>query len=373
MRTPREQVRIPEHLLPADGRFGSGPAKVRPEALDYLALRADLLGTSHRQAPVRNLVAAVQEGLAELYHLPHGYEVVLGNGGSTLFWDVAVSSLIETRSAHAVFGEFTRKFASAASRAPHVAAPHITEVPAGTATLPTPADDADAYAWAQNETSTGASCPVRRVTDDALMLVDATSSAGGMAADISQTDVYYFAPQKNFSSDGGLWLAFASPAAIDRAARIKADGRWLPESLDFSLAVANSRQHQTLNTPALATLLLLEDQINWLLDNGGLEFAQERCRASSQTLYAWAEAHPLATPFVDAEHRSPVVVTIDFEASVDAVSLCRTMRANGIVDIEPYRGLARNQIRVGVYASVDPDDAAALCASLDYVVGAITS
>lgn len=364
-------MRIPHDILPADGRFGSGPAKVRSEALDYLALRADLLGTSHRQAPVRQLVATVQESLAALYDLPDGYEVVLGNGGSTLFWDIAVSSLIERRSAHAVFGEFTRKFATAATRAPHLEPPHITEVSPGLACLPE-AGDADAYAWAHNETSTGACADVRRV-GDGLVLIDATSAAGGMHADIAATDVYYFAPQKNFSSDGGLWLAFASPAAIERAERIKAAGRWIPESLDFTLAVRNSRQHQTLNTPALATLLLLEDQVAWMLDNGGLAFTEQRCRASSDAMYSWAEAHPLASPFVAPEHRSPVVATIDFVPEVDASELCRTLRANGIVDVEPYRGLARNQIRVGTYASVDPDDAAALCACLDYVLDRIIS
>ncbi|MDO4785250.1 MAG: phosphoserine transaminase [Propionibacteriaceae bacterium] len=366
-------LRIPADLLPADGRFGSGPAKIRPGALEYLGMRCDLLGTSHRQPPVRNLVADIQQGLAALYRLPEGYEVVLGNGGSTMFWDVAVSCLVEHRSAHAVFGEFTRKFARAAARAPHLAAPAITEVPAGSATLPAVTEEAEAYDWAHNETSTGAAAPVTRLGGDALMLVDATSAAGAMPVDVSSCDVYYFAPQKNFSSDGGLWLALVSPAAIERAARIKESGRWIPESLDFSLAVSNSRQHQTLNTPALATLLLLEDQINWLLDHGGLDFAERRCRTSTGLLYDWAEAHPLASPFVAPEHRSPVVATIDFAPEVDAAALAATLRANGIIDIEPYRGLARNQIRVGAYASVDPEDVAALCACLDYVVERITA
>ena len=366
-------LRIPAELLPADGRFGSGPAKIRPGALEYLGMRSDLLGTSHRQAPVRRLVRDIQQGLAELYGLPGGYEVVLGNGGSTLFWDVAVSSLIENRSAHAVYGEFTRKFAKAATRAPHLVPPSITEAPAGSATFPSITGDADAYAWAHNETSTGAAMPVRRLAEDALMLIDATSAAGAMPADISECDVYYFAPQKNFSSDGGLWLALVSPSAIERAARIKESGRWIPESLDFSVAVSNSRQHQTLNTPALATLLLLEDQINWLLDSGGLDFAERRCRESTGMMYAWAQANPLAAPFVSPEHRSPVVATIDFVPEVDAATLAATLRDNGIVDVEPYRGLARNQIRVAAYASVDPGDVAALCACLDYVLERITA
>ena len=263
---------IPEDLLPADGRFGSGPAKVRPEALEYLSLRGDVLGTSHRQAPVKQLVATVQEGLRELYRLPEGYQVVLGNGGSTVFWDVAVCSLIERRSAHAVFGEFTRKFARAAAAAPFLADPAITQCDPGAVVLPAQ-EDADVVAWAQNETSTGAAAPVERI-GDGLVLIDATSAAGGMAADISRTDVYYFAPQKNFSSDGGLWVAFCSPAALERAERIATSGRWIPESLNLGVAASNSARNQTLNTPAIATLLLLEDQIGWLLDLGGIDAAR---------------------------------------------------------------------------------------------------
>ncbi|MCG6568631.1 phosphoserine transaminase [Tessaracoccus sp. ZS01] len=360
---------IPDDLLPLDGRFGSGPAKVRPEALDYLGLRSDIMGTSHRQAPVRELVATIQAGLSELYRLPDGYEVVLGNGGSTLFWDMAVFSLIEQRSAHGVFGEFTRKFARAASRAPHLDDPAIFEAPAGGVALPD-SRDSDVHAWAQNETSTGAAAPVvRRGDPDSIVLIDATSAAGGIDADISETDVYYFAPQKNFSSDGGLWLAFASPAAVERAERIKAGGRYIPEILDFSTAVSNSRKNQTLNTPALATLLLLEDQIQWMLDLGGMAEVAARCRRSSQTLYDWAEARSFASPFVtDPAHRSPVVATIDLDESVNAATVIAALRDNGIRDVDPYRALNRNQLRVGCYASVDPDDVEALTACLDYVI-----
>lgn len=361
------QIVIPEDLLPSDGRFGSGPAKVRPEALDYLAMRGDLMGTSHRQAPVRELVATVQRSLAELYGIPDGYEVVLGNGGATLFWDMAVSSLIGKRSAHGVFGEFSRKFAKAVDRAPHLEAPVVFEAEAGSVAVPT-ACDADVYAWAQSETSTGAVAPVTRV-GDGLNLIDATSSAGGMSADIAETDAYYFAPQKNFSSDGGLWLAIVSPAAIERAEQIKASGRWLPETLDFTLAVKNSRQHQTLNTPALATLLLLEDQLNWMLELGGMEAVADRCRSSTSALYRWAQQREFASPFVtDPAHRSPVVATIDLDGSVDAKKVIAVLRANGVVDIDPYRALQRNQLRVGCYASVDPADAEALTMCLDYVI-----
>ncbi|AQP45278.1 phosphoserine transaminase [Tessaracoccus flavus] len=360
-------IQLPEDLLPVDGRFGSGPAKVRPEALEYLSLRGDIMGTSHRQAPVRNLVASVQESLAELYSIPDGYEVVLGNGGSTVFWDVAVSSLIERRSAHGVFGEFSRKFYAAAARAPHLENPAISEAPAGSVALPEPTD-ADVYAWAQNETSTGAAAPVRRI-GDGLVLVDATSAAGGMPADISATDVYYFAPQKNFSSDGGLWLAFLSPAAVERAESIKASGRWIPESLDLTVAIRNSRQHQTLNTPALATLLLLEDQLGWMLELGGLSVVADRCAESTTILYDWAEGSEFATPFVaNPAERSPVVATIDLADEVDGKQLIAELRANGIVDVDPYRALGRNQLRVGCYASVDPEDVVALTECVDYLV-----
>lgn len=361
-------MHIPEDLLPADGRFGSGPAKVRPDALEYLAMRGDLMGTSHRQAPVRGLVRTVQEGLAELYGLPDGYEVVLGNGGSTLFWDMAVSSLIERRSAHGVFGEFSRKFASAAARAPHLDDPLVSEAPAGAVAVPEAAEGVDVYAWAQNETSTGAAAPVRRV-GDGLVLIDATSAAGGIEADVAETDVYYFAPQKNFSSDGGLWLAFASPDAVERAERIKAAGRWLPAILDFTQAVDNSRKHQTLNTPAIATLVLLEDQINWMLGLGGMPAVAARCAESTGILYDWAGSREFASPFVaDPTDRSPVVATIDLDEGIDAGEVIAVLRSNGIVDVDPYRALKRNQLRVGCYASVDPADVEALTACIDHVV-----
>lgn len=360
-------IQIPEELLPVDGRFGSGPAKVRPEALEYLAMRGDIMGTSHRQAPVRDLVGTIQDELAALYDLPEGYEVVLGNGGSTLVWDLAVSSLIERKSAHGVCGEFSRKFATASAAAPHLDEPAIFEVPAGSVALPEPCD-ADVYAWAHNETSTGAVSPVERIADG-LMVVDGTSAAGGIQVDVAATDLYYFAPQKNFSSDGGLWLAFASPAAIERAERIKASGRWIPQSLDFTLAVKNSRQRQTLNTPALATLLLLEDQLGWMMELGGLPAVAQRCATSTSILYRWADERDFASPFIEnPDFRSPVVATIDLDESIDAKAVIAQLRHNGIVDVDPYRALNRNQLRVGCYGSVDPEDVEALTLCLDYVI-----
>ena len=360
-------IAIPAELLPSDGRFGSGPAKVRPRALQHLLARADVLGTSHRQAPVRELVADVQQRLAALYRLPDGYEVVLGNGGATLFWDMATFSLIEQRSGHGVFGEFSRKFAKASASTPFLADPEVVEAQAGSVALPEPGQ-ADAVCWAQNETSTGAAAPVRRI-GEGLVLVDATSAAGGMEADISQTDVYYFALQKNFSSDGGLWFAFASPAAIERAERIKTDGRWIPAILDFTTALANSRQHQSLNTPAIATLLLVQDQLAWMEELGGLAAVAERCRRSTSVLYEWAERSPFASAFVaDPAHRSPVVATIDLDETIDAGQVISVLRDNGVVDIDPYRALRRNQIRVGCYSSVEPDDVVALTRCLDHVV-----
>lgn len=325
------------------------------------------MGTSHRQAPVRDLVHEVQDGLAGLYSLPDGYEVVLGNGGSTAFWDLAVCSLIQERSAHGVFGEFTRKFARASAAAPFLTTPAVDEALPGGVALPQ-VSDADAYCWAQNETSTGAAAPVKRI-GDGLVLVDATSAAGGMDADIGETDVYYFAPQKNFSSDGGLWLAFVSPAAVERAESIKAGGRWIPEFLDFTTALTNSRQHQTLNTPAIATLLLMADQIAWMHELGGIRASAARCRASTSTVYSWADSRDWASPFVsDPVNRSPVVATIDLDDTVDAKQVVAVLRRNGIVDIDPYRALNRNQLRVGCYASVDPADVEALVGCIDHVV-----
>ncbi|GAB2588726.1 phosphoserine transaminase [Microlunatus antarcticus] len=365
-------LRIPQDLLPADGRFGCGPSKIRPEALAALATDgAALLGTSHRQRPVKSLVGDVRTGLAELFALPEGYEVVLGNGGSTTFWDVAVSSLIERRSAHASFGEFSAKFAAAAAAAPHLDAPIVVTAPVGSVNVPTAVPGADVYAWAHNETSTGAIAPVQRVEeadDGALVVVDGTSAAGGVALDVSQTDVYYFAPQKSFGSEGGLWFALVSPAAVERVERIAASGRWIPESLSLAVALTNSRLDQTLNTPAIATLFLMRDQLRWLAARGGLAGAAARTADSAARIYGWAERSPYATPFVtDPAHRSPVVATVDFEG-VDAAALAAALRANGVVDTEPYRKLGRNQLRVGMFPNVDPDDVSALCACVDWLV-----
>jgi phosphoserine aminotransferase len=363
---------IPADLLPGDGRFGCGPAKVHTSSVQALAATgSELLGTSHRQPPVKNLVGEVRAGLAELFRLPDGYEVVLGNGGSTLFWDLAVFSLIENQSAHARFGEFSAKFAAAAAAAPHLAAPSVTSAEPGSVALPAAVAGADAYAWAHNETSTGALAPVRRIEGadpGALMIIDGTSAAGGTVLDVAATDAYYFAPQKSFGSDGGLWLALLSPAAIERAERITAGGRWIPEILSLTTAVANSRQNQTLNTPALATLFLLNDQIQWLNDQGGLTFAAARTADSAKRIYAWAEESPYTVPFVaEPEFRSPVVATIDF-TGVDAKTIAATLRANGVVDTEPYRKLGRNQLRVGMFPNVEPDDISQLTRCIDWVV-----
>jgi len=366
-------IKVPTELLPRDGRFGSGPAKIRVEAVQALAGKgARLLGTSHRQAPVRGLVGAVRAGLAELFAAPAGYQLVLGNGGSTLFWDVAICSLIERRSSHAAFGEFSTKFAAAARRAPHLDDPLVATADPGGVVLPQVTADADTYAWAQNETSTGAIAPVQRLagTEGALTLIDATSGAGGTEVDLTETDVYYFAPQKSFGSDGGLWLAWCSPAALERTERLATTDRWIPDSLSLKLAYDNSIKNQTLNTPAIATLFLLLDQVSWLNDSGGLPFAAGRSAESAKILYDWADASELATPFVAVEHRSPVVGTIDFDASVDAAALAATLRVNGIVDTEPYRSLGRNQLRIGMYPTVDPDDVRALTRCIDWVISA---
>jgi phosphoserine aminotransferase len=364
---------IPADLLPADGRFGSGPSKIRPAAVEALAEAGRsrrLLGTSHRQAPVRDLVGRVRTGLTELFALPDGYQVVLGNGGSTTFWDIAVSSLIRRRSAHGSFGEFSSKFAAAAAAAPHLEDPVVSTAPMGSVALPEPVDGVDVYAWAHNETSTGAIAPVRRIeAADALTVIDGTSAAGGVPVDISRTDVYYFAPQKNFGSDGGLWIALCSPAALERVAEIAATDRWIPPTLSLATAVSNSAKNQTYNTPAVATLLLLAEQIDWLNENGGLAFAGGRTAESSKRLYAWAEATDGVTPFVsDPELRSPVIGTIDFDPEIDAAWLAATLRRNGVVDTEPYRSLGRNQLRIGMFAGVDPDDITALCACLDWLL-----
>ncbi len=366
---------IPADLLPADGRFGCGPAKIRAESVQALATEgARLLGTSHRQAPVKDLVGSVRDGLAQLFSLPPGYEVVLGNGGSTLFWDVAVASLIRSRSAHASFGEFSAKFAAAVQAAPHLDEPSVVTAPVGSVAVPTAVPGADVYAWAHNETSTGALAPVQRVDGadpDALVVIDGTSAAGGVAVDITQTDVYYFAPQKSLGSDGGLWLALLSPAALARTAEIAASSRWIPESLSLATALDNSVKNQTLNTPAIATLFLLDDQLRWLNGSGGLDFAASRTADSASRIYAWAEDSAYATPFVDQpQFRSPVVATIDFEG-VDAATIAATLRANGVVDTEPYRKLGRNQLRVGMFPNVEPEDVSQLCRCIDWVVEAL--
>lgn len=363
-------VVIPPELLPADGRFGCGPSKVRQEQLDYLhSAGAALLGTSHRQAPVKDLVGRVRSGLGELFSLPEGYEVVLGNGGSTAFWDAAAFGLIEKRSENLTFGEFGAKFAQAAA-APFLEAPHVVNAPAGSRAEIELVDGIDVYAYPQNETSTGVMAPVARVAaDGALTVIDATSAAGGIDFDSTQADVYYFAPQKNFASDGGLWFGLFSPAAIERVERIAASGRYIPEFLSLKNAVDNSRLNQTLNTPALATLLLLENQIDWINGNGGLAWASARTLESSSALYDWADASTYATPFVaEPAHRSQVVVTIDFDESVDASAVAATLRANGVVDTDPYRKLGRNQLRVATFVAIEPDDVRQLIRSIEFVV-----
>jgi phosphoserine aminotransferase len=369
-------IRIPTGLLPADGRFGSGPSKVRPEAVAALARRGgDLLGTSHRQAPVRQLVARIRGGLADLFALPDGWEIVMGNGGSTLFWDVATFGLIDRVSQHCVYGEFSAKFAAAAAAAPHLDSPRVVEAPPGSVVAPLADSDVDTYALVHNETSTGAMATPRRpagAAADAIVVVDATSAAGGLRFDPSEVDVYYFAPQKCFASDGGLWLAACSPAARARTAAITAGGRWVPASLDLVAAMAQSRADQTVNTPAVATLVLLVEQLEWMLAGGGLEFAAGRCDASAAALYGWAERTTWATPFVaDPVHRSHVVGTVDLDPAIDHAAVCAALRANGIVDLEPYRRLGRNQVRVGMFPAVDPADVEALTACIDYVVAAL--
>ncbi len=359
---------IPRDLLPIDGRFGCGPSKVRPEQIARLQSSLDLLGTSHRQAPVKSLVRSVREGLADLFSVPAGYEVLLGNGGSTAFWDAAAFGLIERRSHHLAFGEFGAKFGKAAA-APWLEAPSIASADPGSRPQLAPVEGVDVVAYPHNETSTGVFHPVVRAQSDALTVVDATSAAGGLAVDVAETDVYYFAPQKNFAADGGLWLAVVSPAAIERIERIAASGRYIPEFLSLQQAVTNSRLDQTLNTPALATLLLLDEQVQWMLGLGGLDAMAARTAESAATLYAWAEGRSEATPFVaDPEHRSNVVVTIDFDDSVDAAALAKSLRANGVVDTEPYRKLGRNQLRVATFAAIDPSDVVQLTRSLDFLL-----
>jgi phosphoserine aminotransferase len=368
-----DALTIPAGLLPADGRFGSGPSKVRVEALRALAeTGVTLMGTSHRQLPVRRLVGRVREGVRALFTVPDDYQVVLGNGGASAFWDVATSGLVRQRSQHLVFGEFTSKFAQAVQRAPFLAEPTVVRAQPGARPRPYAEHDVDVYAWAHNETSTGVMAPVRRVggaANDALVLVDATSGAGGLPVDVAQADAYYFAPQKSLGSDGGLWIALLSPAALERAAEIASSDRWVPAFFDLPAAIDNSAKDQTYNTPAVATLFLMAEQLDWIITHGGLDWAVRRTTESSTLLYAWAEKTSWTQPFVsDPADRSLVVATIDFSDSVDAAALARVLRSNGIVDVEPYRKLGRNQLRIAVYPAVDPDDVLALTTCIEYVV-----
>jgi phosphoserine aminotransferase len=370
--TVSTSTQIPAELKPADGRFGCGPSKVRPEALARLAESAAVMGTSHRQQPVRDLVGRIRTGVGELFGLPDDYEVALGNGGTTAFWEAAAAWLVRERALHLVYGEFSQKFATATAAAPFLGDPILVEADPGDAPEPTSDPATDAIAWAHNETSTGVMVDVRRPdgAGEALVLVDATSGAGGLPLDASQADVYYFAPQKAFGSDGGLWLAALSPAAIARIAELDGAGdRWQPAFLSLQTALENSRKNQTYNTPALATLILLADQLEWMLAGGGLDWCVERTGASSSHLYSWAEAADFASPFVaDPGKRSLVVGTIDFEDAVDAAALAAILRENGIVDTEPYRKLGRNQLRIGMFPAVEPADVEALTACIDWVI-----
>jgi phosphoserine aminotransferase len=367
------EISIPAGLLPADGRFGCGPSKVRPEQVEALVKAGnDYLGTSHRQARVRFEVGGLRNGLAELLALPDGYEIILGNGGTTAFWDAASFGLIETRSQHLAFGEFSAKFAQVARRAPHVGEPSVIASEPGTHPTAVPEEGIDAYCLTHNETSTGVAMPVTRPAADGLVLVDATSAAGGLRVDLDACDAYYFAPQKCLAADGGLWLAAVSPAAVERIERIAAD-RWCPAFLDLATALQQSRLDQTTNTPALATVLLAREQVDWLCQNGGLEWAASRCDRSAATIYGWAEAHALATPFVtDPDQRSHVVATIDLDPSVDAGVVSGVLRANGIVDTESYRKLGRNQLRIALFPAIDPDDVAQLTRCIDHVLAQLT-
>jgi phosphoserine aminotransferase len=367
---------IPADLRPRDGRFGSGPSKVRPEQLAALASTgSSYLGTSHRQSGVKSVVRRVREGLATLFAAPDGYEVVIGNGGATAFWDIATFCLIEQRSQHLSFGEFSAKFAAAAKAAPHLGDPSVIKAEPGDAAVARAEDGIDAYCWPHNETSTGVMTRVVRPENigsasdgGALVLIDATSGAGGLPVDLRQSDAYYFAPQKAFASDGGLWLAILSPAAVARVERIKASGRWVPAFLDLAIAIEQSRLDQTYNTPALGTLFMLAEQVDWMNAQGGLDWAVGRTAESSGRLYPWADKSSYATPFVaDTDKRSHVIGTIDFDSSVDASAVAKVLRSNGIVDTEPYRKLGRNQLRIATFPAVDPDDVEALTACIDWI------
>jgi phosphoserine aminotransferase len=369
------EIIIPSSIKPVDGRFGCGPSRIRPEALAALSASGhSILGTSHRQKPVKNVVKRVREGLTSLFDLPEGYEVVLGNGGSTAFWDIATFGLIEDRSQHLVFGEFSSKFAAAAKEAPFLGEPTVIKSEPGSHPVSVAEAGIDVYAMTHNETSTGVAMPIIRPAgiDGALVLVDATSAAGGLMVAAKEFDTYYFAPQKSFASDGGLWIAIMSPTAIARAEKIKASGRWVPAFFDLGIAIENSRLDQTYNTPALVTLMLLAEQIEWMNSNGGLSFAAGRSTASSEILYSWAEKTSYTTAFVtDPMMRSKVVGTINFDDAIDATKICAALRANGIVDTEPYRKLGKNQLRIGMFPAVDPSDVEALTKCIDHVVAAL--
>ena len=367
---------IPADLLPRDGRFGCGPSKVRPEQVDHLAaLGRTVIGTSHRQAPVRNLVGQVREGLAELLSLPEGYEIVLGNGGSTAFWDIAAFGLVRQRAQHLAFGEFSAKFGSVTQNAPFLGASTIIKGEPGTLAAPVAEAGVDVYAWPHNETSTGVMAPVRRVKgadEGALVLIDATSGAGGLPVDVAECDVYYFGPQKCFAAEGGLWLAAFSPAALARVEEIAGSGRWVPDFFSLPTAISNSRLNQTYNTPAVSTLALLSSQIGWINGQGGLDWAVKRTTDSSSRLYEWAESVSYTSPFVaDPAARSLVVGTIDFTDDVDAATVAKVLRANGVLDVEPYRKLGRNQLRVGMFPAIDPEDISRLIASIEFVVSGL--
>jgi phosphoserine aminotransferase len=370
-------ISIPPSLLPADGRFGSGPSKVRDQALAALvATDHTYMGTSHRQAPVRFMVSALRNGVAEMLALPDGYEVVLGNGGTTVFWDAATFGLIDRRSQHLSFGEFSSKFAAAAAATPHLDDPEVIESAPGTHPEAKPSPGVDAYALTHNETSTGVMMELRRPegvdADEALVLVDATSGAGGLRFDASETDAYYFAPQKGLGSDGGLWLAALSPAAIERVERLAASDRWVPSSLDLGIALDNSRKDQTYNTPALATIFLAAQQVEWINGNGGLEWSASRCDRSAEIIYTWAERSSFASPFVErVGDRSHVVATIDFDEAIDASGVSAILRANGIVDTDSYRKLGRNQLRIALFPAIEPDDVEALTNCIDHVVSSL--
>jgi phosphoserine aminotransferase len=366
-------ISLPSELVPSDGRFGSGPSKVRSEALQALAKAGDtFLGTSHRQSPVRSVVGRIRAGLADLFSLPDGYEVLLGNGGSTAFWDAAAFGLVDRRAEHLVFGEFSEKFAAVTTAAPFLEDPVVIASEPGTHPELVADPTVDVYAYPHNETVTGVTVEVHRPDGEGLVVVDATSGAGGLRVEASQFDVYYFAPQKCFAGDGGLWIACCSPAAIERIERIGATDRWVPASLSLPIALENSRLDQTYNTPALASLFLLDHTTQWMLEHGGLEFTTGRCDRSAEILYGWAEASTFAQPFVaKPSERSRVTGTIDFVDDVDAAAIARSLRANGIVDTEPYRKLGRNQLRIAMFPAIEPDDVATLTRAIDYLAEAL--